>query len=156
VIESEDDPHFELPMDLMVEGISRSLTNVTGGDRFTIWLAATRDGPPKRLVILGAIEWLVNWRAIVAAGQHTAMIPLTQMVAHVPPDFSIVRAFDHGPLPVGYPQDLTDTEGNDFFYRIIYFREMEIHRGEIDADPTEPSVALTKFPKKRAKATAWW
>lgn len=156
VIESEDDPRLELPLDLQVDGVGRTLTNVTGGDRFTIWLAATRDGPPRHLVILRSLEWRVNWRAVVTSGRNTAMVPLLQLVAHELPDLTQPAGFSHGPLPAGYPQDLTDIEGNDFFYRITCHRGIEIHRGEIDADPTEPSAAFSKFPKKRAKGTPWW
>jgi len=155
-IESDDDPVLELPLDLLVHHQNRTLTNITGGDRFTIWLAATKDSKPQRLVILGRIHWLVNWRAVVTSANNTAFVPLVQLPVHERPEFDIARGFAIGPLPAGYPQDLTDTEGNDFFYRIIYHRGAEIYRGEVDSDPGEPSVALAKFPKKLGKAQSWW
>jgi len=155
-IESDDDPVLELPLDLLVHHQNRTLTNITGGDRFTIWLAATKDSKPQRLVILGRIHWLVNWRAVVTSANNTAFVPLVQLPVHERPEFDIARGFAIGPLPAGYPQDLTDNEGNDFFYRIIYHRGAEIYRGEVDSDPGEPSVALAKFPKKLGKAQSWW
>ena len=155
-IESDDDPVLELPLDLLVHHQNRTLTNITGGDRFTIWLAATKDSKPQRLVILGRIHWLANWRAVVTSANNTAFVPLVQLPVHERPEFDIARGFAIGPLPAGYPQDLTDNEGNDFFYRIIYHRGAEIHRGEVDSDPGEPSVALAKFPKKLGKAQSWW
>ncbi|MGQ0649866.1 MAG: hypothetical protein ACT4P7_20130 [Gemmatimonadaceae bacterium] len=156
-IESDDAPKLELPLDLVIDGAGRALTNVTGGDRFTIWLAATRDSAPQRLVILGRINWLVNWRAVVTSGRNTAMTPLLQPVVHEAPELHIAQGFSPGaPLGPGYPQDLTDIEGNDFFYRVTYLRGVEVHRGEIDSDPTEPSAALAKFPKKINKAKSWW
>lgn len=155
-IESDDNPVLELPLDLAVAHQSRTLTNITGGDRFTIWLAATKDEQPQRLVILGRIHWHVNWRAVVSSPNNTAFVPLVQLPVHDRPQLDIARGFDRGPLPLGYPQDLTDIEGNDFFYRITYHRGIEIHRGEVDSDPSEPSVALAKFPKKLGKAQSWW
>jgi hypothetical protein len=155
-IESDDDPVLELPLDLLVHHQNRTLTNITGGDRFTIWLAATKDSKPQRLVILGRIHWMANWRAVVTSANNTAFVPLVQLPVHERPEFDIARGFAIGPLPAGYPQDLTDNEGNDFFYRIIYHRGAEIHRGEVDSDPGEPSVALAKFPKKLGKAQSWW
>ncbi len=155
-IESDDNPVLELPLDLFEAGQSRTLTNITGGDRFTIWLAATKNSKPQRIVILGRIHWHVNWRAVVTSANNTAFIPLVQLPVHERPKFDIARGFADGPLPAGYPQDLTDTEANDFFYRIRYHRGIEVHRGEVDSDPGEPSVALAKFPKKLGKAQSWW
>ncbi len=155
-MQSEDDPALELPLELVIDDVSRTLTGVTGGDRFTIWLAATRDAAPKRLVILGRIEWRVNWRAVVSGNRNTAMIPLTQLVAHEPAELGIAAAFGHGPLPAGFPQDLTDIEGQDLFYRITFFRGIEINRNEIDIDPAEPSAAMAQFPVMRAEASPWW
>jgi hypothetical protein len=156
-VTSDDDPKLELPLDLTVSNVVRQLNRVDGEDRFKIWLAATKETKPKRLVVLGQIEWRVTWRAAVNAGASTARVTLDQLVAHEPPDFAVAAAFSQNdPRGNNYPHDLTDIEGNDFFFRITYLNGLEVHRGEIDADPTEPSVALAKFPKKKAKARSWW
>jgi hypothetical protein len=96
-IESDDDPVLELPLDLLVHHQNRTLTNITGGDRFTIWLAATKDSKPQRLVILGRIHWMANWRAVVTSANNTAFVPLVQLPVHERPEFDIARGFAIGP-----------------------------------------------------------
>jgi hypothetical protein len=156
-IESEDDPKFELPLDLLVQSVSRTLTNVTGADHFTIWLAAARDAAPKRLVVLGRIHWKVNWRAVVTSGRNTAMIPLIQPVVHDQPELQIARGFSPGdPVPPGYPQVFKQIEANDFLYRITYLKSTMIRRGKAGRAPGGASVSPTELRRKMESADSWW
>jgi hypothetical protein len=158
-LSSSDAPNLELPLHLPLKDVDPrpDLTTIAGRDQFTIWLAATKEAPPKRIVILGRIHWRVDWRVAVQSHAQTAMIARDQGLAvHGQPEFHIARGFARGALPPGYPQDLTTTEGNELVYCVTYHNGLELSRAAVVTDPSELPVPYGMFGDTRREASSWW